>query len=315
MPKVSVGLPVYNGDRYLKQVLECLTSQTFADFEVIISDNASTDETQRICEEHCQRDKRFRYFRNVKNLGLAPNHNRVFELSSGQYFKWASHDDLFAPDYVEKCVDVLDSNLEIVDCFSKVKVIDQNGKHIEDYDPLPATSSDKPQVRFSNLILNPDGRAIQFLGLMRVDYLKKTRLVGPYPSSDEIFIAHMALFGKFYEIPEHLYYYRSHEKQSTKGVLASERSRVLVFDTSTKNRIVLLKWMYVKDCWFAINRSPITSYQRLTCLIHLLRWFCKPENFRSVMKDLLLAIHQRIPLFPGLHREALDAARKSHHYE
>src|SRR6267142_5432239 len=96
-PKVSVGLPVYNGEKYLPNTLKRLLEQDFEDFELIVSDNASTDGTPEICRMFAEQDPRVHYVRNEANIGLAANHNRTFELSRGELFKWAAHDDDFPP--------------------------------------------------------------------------------------------------------------------------------------------------------------------------------------------------------------------------
>src|SRR3954470_1068595 len=93
-PRVSIGLPVYNGQRFLAPAVSSLLAQTFADFELVICDNASTDDTEAICRRFAERDPRVRYHRNEQNVGAAPNFNRALALSTGQYFKWAAHDDL-----------------------------------------------------------------------------------------------------------------------------------------------------------------------------------------------------------------------------
>ncbi|GIK40320.1 MAG: glycosyl transferase [Chloroflexota bacterium] len=314
-PRVSIGLPVYNGEFHLKETLDSILCQTFSDFELIISDNGSTDRTQQICEDYMAKDTRIKYYRSVKNLGIAPNYNRVFELSSGEYFKWADYDDLLAPDFLAKCVEVLDNHPEVAVCFPKAKVIDENGTFLEDYDPLPDTSSLEPHVRFGKLIVTNDNRVVQASGLMRAGLVKKTVMHGSYPCSDEVFLAHMALLGYFYEIPDRLFFVRIHPKQSTRGVLASERARVVFFDTSLKDKMVLVKWLYFKDSLRAINTSPINTYQRICCYFHMMRWLLIPKNLRSMVKDMLLAIHERIPLFPRLYQEVLDTANKTHHYQ
>src|SRR4051794_35048945 len=104
-PQVSIGLPVFNGERYLASALDCLINQDFDDFELIISDNASTDATESICRDYAEKDKRIRYFRNEANIGATQNYNRVFELASGEYFKWASHDDECHPSLIRRCLE------------------------------------------------------------------------------------------------------------------------------------------------------------------------------------------------------------------
>ena len=106
--QLSIGLPIYNGEEFLKEAIESLINQTFEDFEIVISDNASTDQTQQICRYYADLDPRIRYYRCKQNLGAAWNYNRVFELSYGEYFKWAAHDDFCGPAFFERCVDALD---------------------------------------------------------------------------------------------------------------------------------------------------------------------------------------------------------------
>jgi len=138
---------------------------------------------------------------------------------------------------------------------------------------------------------------------------------GSYPCSDEVFLAHLSLLGKFHEIPERLFFYRIHARQSTKGILASERARVYFFDTSLEGKVVLIKWLYFKNCLTAIKRSPISGFQKMMCYFHMLRWLLVAKNFKSLSKDFLLAVHERIPLFPQLYKEVLDVANAAHHYK
>jgi glycosyltransferase involved in cell wall biosynthesis len=107
--KVSLGLPVYNGERFVKHAIESVLNQTFNDFELIISDNASTDSTQEICEGFARQDPRVRYIRQEINIGAKANFNRVFEYSRGEYFKWVAADDVCGPRYLELTVAQLDS--------------------------------------------------------------------------------------------------------------------------------------------------------------------------------------------------------------
>src|SRR5688572_7662493 len=123
-PKVSIGLPVYNGENYLSQALDSLLGQTYSDFELIISDNGSTDRTQEICRAYAIKDRRVRYFRSATNRGAAWNFNNVFALSSGKYFKWAAHDDICAPEFLERCLEVLECDPGIVVCFPKTMQMD-----------------------------------------------------------------------------------------------------------------------------------------------------------------------------------------------
>lgn len=117
-PTVSIGMPVYNGAKYIIEALDSLLTQTYTDFELIISDNASTDETQSICEEYARKDKRIRYIRQNENMGAAKNFQVVLDESVGEYFMWAAHDDRRDKLFLELCMNVLNENEHVGLVFS-----------------------------------------------------------------------------------------------------------------------------------------------------------------------------------------------------
>lgn len=158
-PRVSLGMPVFNGEKYLALTLDSILAQTYTDFEVVISDNGSTDGTQQICESYAAKDTRIKYHRNPKNIGIAPNFNRAFELSS--------YDDLLAPEFIAKCVEGLDQYPDAAVCFPKTRLIDENGGFIKDFEPPQDASSLVPHTRFKSLILEPDHVVSQASGIMR----------------------------------------------------------------------------------------------------------------------------------------------------
>ncbi|NES80204.1 MAG: glycosyltransferase family 2 protein [Moorea sp. SIO2B7] len=118
-PRVSIGLPVYNGEKFLKQAIDSILAQTFKDFELIISDNASTDKTEQICREYAAKDKRISYYRNNENRGAAWNFKYTFDLARAKYFKWAAHDDVCATNFLASCVEVLDNDPSVVLSYPK----------------------------------------------------------------------------------------------------------------------------------------------------------------------------------------------------
>lgn len=113
-PLVSIGMLVYNGERFIRQTLDSLLAQDYKHFELIISDNASTDKTQEICLDYALKDQRIRYFRNKKNLGANLNFSKVFELSSGEFFMWASDHDLHDWTFISSCLGVLTNEQSVV---------------------------------------------------------------------------------------------------------------------------------------------------------------------------------------------------------
>lgn len=151
-PHVSLGLPVFNGENFLEEAIRSLLAQTFNDFELIISDNASTDRTAEICRTYASQDARIRLFRAEANQGAAPNFNHVAVRAEGRYFKWVAHDDLCAPAYLETCVRVLDEQPDVVLCHTLARHIDENGTPRGVYKEDQGFDQDTPAERLSNMI-------------------------------------------------------------------------------------------------------------------------------------------------------------------
>lgn len=292
-PRVSIGLPVFNAEKYLQQALDSILCQTYEDFKLIISDNASTDRTQEMCLDYTAKDQRVSYYRNEKNLGASPNYNRVFHLSNSEFFKWAAYDDRIAPDFLIRCMEVMDQNPGVVLCFPRVKIIDQNGAYQENYIPEPETVGIEVHKRFRNLLLYPH-LSTQFYGLMRSSVLGKTSLLGNFPSSDEVFLMELGFQGEFYEIPDSLFLLRKHPEQSTEGAYQVQRSRTVWFDTSLKGKILLPKWIYFFACLRAIRSSRLNMIKRVYCYRQLVKWVVVPSHIRAMGKDGLIAANQLI---------------------
>ncbi|MCU1295580.1 MAG: glycosyl transferase family 2, partial [Bryobacterales bacterium] len=201
IPLLSVGMPVYNGERFLSKALDSLLGQTFQDFEIIISDNASNDATERICKAYAERDARIHYSRNEENMGAGWNVRRVYSLARGKYFKWAAHDDFCEPTLFEKCIEELERDPSIVVAQSKVRVVDEYGSLVEDYEWPMRTNSPDPVVRFQDLLLN-DHLCFQIFGVIRLETLKQLPPQGSYVNSDGVLLAQRGLLGRYYEVPE-----------------------------------------------------------------------------------------------------------------
>lgn len=209
-PRLSIGLPVFNGENYLECALNSLINQTFTDFELIISDNASTDRTRDICEAHAVKDPRVRYYRNSVNIGATQNWYRVFELSSGEYFASAAHDDFYDPEYMRKCINVLDQDPAVVVCHSKTCMIDDNDNQIGNFEVELDTTSDKPHVRLFNIIAT-DYLCIQLYGVMRSKSLAATKVFSGYYGCDRNTLVELCLMGKIQEVPEYLFFHRLYD--------------------------------------------------------------------------------------------------------
>jgi len=280
-PKVSIGLAVYNGERYLRKAVESILGQTYADFELIISDNASTDGTPEICLEYAARDGRITYQRNATNIGGANNENLTFRMAKGTYFRWAAHDDYLAPTLLEKCVAVLERNPSVVLVYPEVIEVDAEDKVIKTTALRKATSA-RPSERFHDLAFR-DHYCEVIYGLLRSDVLRKTRLEQNYTDSDRVLLCELALHGPFYEIPEPLFYKRYHPGNA----YIDWGSRMSWFNPAWKGRIVFPHWLQLFDFVRTIQRVPLPMSERLRCYRTLGEWVL--TYGRKMAKDLVVA--------------------------
>jgi glycosyltransferase involved in cell wall biosynthesis len=211
-PRLTVGLPVYNGEAWVAEAIESVIAQTFTDWRLIICDNASTDRTGPICRDFAARDSRISYLRNNENIGLTRNTNKVFELSNSELFKWISHDDICLPTFFERCIEALDANPRAALAYPLGRAIDGNSKPIDRYDWTNPRRYDQPSAaeRFRELTgefdrlnrMNVQHPGIYFFGVMRSSLLGKTRLEMSHMWSDVSMLAELALEGPFVEVPE-----------------------------------------------------------------------------------------------------------------
>lgn len=302
MPKVSIGLPVYNGSNYLPAAITSLLAQTYEDFELIICDNASTDDTEAICLEFARKDRRIRYYRNDINLGAAPNFNKCVDLANGEYFKWAAHDDLCLPDYLRQCVAALDENDSAVLCHSGIGVIDASGKTIYEYTLENGRFSDAdPVSRFAHAI---DDRhwCISIFGLIRRTALLKTTRIESYISSDRNLIAQLSLLGPILHVPAILFLSREHLERSIRAI--NFRDRGSWFNTASPVSGELFYCKMLTSNVSTLFRMPIEVTQRLRGLNAILMWAWHSNNIRNMFGELWRFVWNRIPL--PLPRASLD---------
>ena len=299
-PRVSIGLPVYNGERFLKEALDSILAQTFEDFELIISDNASTDGTQEICRAYVAQDRRIRYFRNQTNLGAAKNFNRVFELSSGEYFKWAACDDVCAPDFLLRCVEALDQEASVVLSYPRARHIDENGKILQNYDVKLNTDSLKLQERFYDLI-RVSHWCFQVFGVIRASTLKMTPLIGNYVASDRVLLVRLGLLGRFYEVSEYLFFRRRHPGQLTALPARYSYLHTGWYDSAKARRIVFPKWKIFSEYLTSIRQTPLSPSERAWCYLHMGRWL--HGNGKEMIGDLVRAGKQILRLDESWQRQ------------
>jgi len=300
-PLVSVGLFVYNGERFIEEAVQSILNQTFTDFELIISDNASTDRTGEIVQAYAERDDRIRYYRNEKNIGAGWNARRVYELATGKYFKWAAVDDLLEPDLLRRCVEILESDPDCVVAYARTKEVDENGTFIKNYvTPWKADSND-PVGRFSALVLACD-MCYPIFGVMRMSALHQIPPQGIYVNADGVLLARMSLLGRFYEVPEHLFISRRHSGQSGQTLpvrLTQPRFRLTNqhcilpcpewWNPAKARALTFPEFRQLLEYFLSIYRAPLSAGQKLRCYWVLLRW---RMHLRSMLKDLLIAADQ-----------------------
>lgn len=290
-PRVSIGLPVYNGANYLAETVGSILAQTLSDFELIISDNASTDGTAEICRHFVAHDPRVRYLRNATNLGAAANYNRVFELSTAVYFKWNGHDDPLAPEFLERCVAVLDRDSAIVLCFSRNRAIDEHGNErrvgaltARTFVPRPQLGSSHAHIRFYHSVVADYPQGAIF-GLIRRDVLARTALIGSYRSSDLPLLGELALHGRFYQVPETLQHRRFHRQQGHQ-VYKSRRLREAWFDPNRAHLRTHPYWRLFREHLNSIRRAAPDSRTRGFCYGYMALWVIKYVCIRAPLKTI-----------------------------
>jgi glycosyltransferase involved in cell wall biosynthesis len=273
VPRLTIGLPVYNSERYVAESIESLLGQSFQDFELIISDNASTDETPAICERYAKEDARVRYYRQPRNVGLAPNHNFCVEHARGDLFKWAAGDDLYHRDLLLRCVKVLDERPEVVLVHSLTAMIDGAGDMYQANAYLIDTSATRAPDRFRSLLNDSGGDDDG--GIMRRAILTRVAKKNSYHHADRTTITELALHGPFYHVPEFMYFRRDHPGRAERAH-PSVRARCANMDPRRANPWLhpvprLLGeyfWAYIS----MIQRAPLTQAERRECYLHLAAW-------------------------------------------
>lgn len=285
-PVVTIGLPVYNGEEYLRESLDALLAQTFEDFELVISDNASTDSTPEILAEYAARDDRIRLVRQPVNVGAGPNHNLLVPLARGEFFKWASHDDLYAPTLIERCVAELRARPEMVLANVWDGIIDGSGSVIAQPEYTLDSANPRPHLRLRSLLRADGGN--DFYGVIRTDVLRAVRPHDSYYLADRTFMAGLTLAGPWHQVPEVLYYRRDHPGRATRSGTARRFAATLDPRRANRWRHPLLR-LYLEYVWGfvgAVLRAPLSVTDKLRCLGEIVSWFgsrLRPSRVRDLL--------------------------------
>jgi glycosyltransferase involved in cell wall biosynthesis len=286
--RLSLGLPIFNGESFLRETLDSILGQTFGDFVLLICDNASTDSTPEICRAYAATDPRVHIFTNDSNRGVGWNHRHVFELSETEYFKWCGADDVIAPDYLSACLGRLERRPDAVLCYSAAVVIDDFGKPVHgEYPTSPSTqlALGSPDVvtRFSNLLSPLYSDTNPFYAVIRSSALRRTRPHGSFLAADRCLLAELSLIGPFLRVPETLFYRRRHAQNATKG----NAEEMLLYVPSRSARVSVRDWRVAYEHLAAVRRAAVSPRLKLRLVRAVLRWMVDTRSdLLSEVKEL-----------------------------
>ena len=304
-PTVSIGLPVYNGERYLAETIQSILSQTYSDLELVICDNASTDATREICEQFAAHDHRVRYHRNPENLGAARNYNKTLELACGKYFKWNGHDDPLPPDLLEHCVAALERDATIAIAYGTPCPIDEHGRPTQP-GPLVAArlrprrglASRNPRARYFACVAVPAGHPVGVnFGLIRRDVLRRALPLGSFVSHDLPFLAEMALRGRLEHVPEVMQYRRYHPGQGHR-THRTRAERESWFDPARATLRTSPRLRLLREHIRAIRHATTDPRLRLWCYGGTLIWFATEVGLIRPAKATMRGLYRRLKSGP-----------------
>jgi glycosyltransferase involved in cell wall biosynthesis len=267
-PHVSVGMPVHNRQKFIATAIEAHLNQTNGDFELVITDNASTDHTEEICRSYAARDSRVRYYRNQRNLGATGNYRRSFELARGEYFRWSPSDDSISPTLHERAIEILDGDPAVMVAYGRTKLIDAAGNVTRDIEDKLHWMQKEPSTRFIGVLSNLSLGNLLY-GLARTEQLRKTGLLRNYSGGDYPLIAEMSLYGKIYEIPDAFFYRRMHEEAASALKSADEVMRV--YDPERESVFFPREWVHLGAHVLSVARAPIEIGEKIRIYRHLTR--------------------------------------------
>jgi glycosyltransferase involved in cell wall biosynthesis/radical SAM superfamily enzyme YgiQ (UPF0313 family)/spore maturation protein CgeB len=301
IPLVSIGMAVYNEDKYLSMALESVCSQDYPSIEIIVCDNASTDKTEEICRSFQKRHPHIQYCRKDKNIGDYANGLSIIEKSNGKYFMYAAGHDLWHPTYISRAVHVMETDPDIVLCYARTMRIDADGN------PIGLAKNDwdlrgmPPVQRLAHLVNNISGVDPGY-GLVRLRDVKS--FISQYPDfvwgQDQVMFAYYSLAGTFAHIPEPLFYWRMTDNEN---VEVRKKSAPLDNDPLKGRRMLNMSmtelWRQMGEATLrVINRSELSMPEKLLCKDEVRKCFTRrygvqwnevvPSQLKSEGKNVLM---------------------------
>ena len=278
-PLVSIGLPVYNGSRWIDDSIRSFVNQTYQNIELIICDNCSTDSTPSICETWAANDSRIRFFRNEKNIGLIPNHNLVFRHARGEYFVWGSYDDLHHAESISSMVAELQARPELVLVYTRAESIDEFGTISTEKEMHVPLNSDSVSTRAKSLLADFAPSETIFYGVMRREAMQKTSLLPNCFGADFIFLLQLVTLGKMDKIPRVLFYRRVHAN----NVITSQE-QPWRFRSDWSGKLIFPQWRILTEGMKCALRAKISIGEKIRLLSTVVRF---SWNRKSLLKTEL----------------------------
>lgn len=292
-PQVSIGMPVFNGERYVAETLASLLAQDHSDIELLIADNGSTDATLEICREICAGDGRVRFLSSDRNRGAAWNYNRLVDAAAAPYFKWAAADDVCLPTFVSACVGALEADgPAMVIAFPRSDLIDESGERIAPIDDAHlALPSPVPHERVGQLLRNRFEWHPAF-GVIRMAQMRQTDLIGRFVAADIVFLAEMAMRGRFAQVPETLFLRRYHAERPLIAKLGF-RDQAAWFDTTGGGGAAFPQANVARQLLRAVRRSGLPPAEQARCAVEAGRTYILP-HWRHIGGEVKLAARERL---------------------
>ena len=293
-PEVTIGLPVYNGEKHIGATIASILGQTFEDLVLVVSDNASTDATGEVCKEFAAHDDRVHYVRRATNIGGRANFHATLELAPpSPYFKWAGHDDVLEPRFLERCVAYLDAHPSAVLCQTLLRAIDGDDRPLPDPGPPIAFDDPTPHERLRSFFAQPKTHQTLW-GVMRRAVLEQTGLIGTWYTGDRGLLIELSLYGGFGRVDEVLFVHREHEGRAD---YMDDEGRVDWYIPERNGKAATEYWPFMRALIRILATTPMPPAERALCAAEFAR----------------RAGHKLHEWPPHLTREAVAVARAWHH--
>jgi glycosyltransferase involved in cell wall biosynthesis len=290
LPKLSIGLPVYNGERYLREALDSILSQSFTDFELLVSDNASTDATAEIARSFAAADRRITYHRNATNVGAAANFTAVSQRATAPYFKWACADDRLAPGFLHAALRELDANPEAVACYGAVTLMDGEGRELGPYEQGLDLRSPDVAERFRRASTHT-GLLNVLQGVIRTGVLARVGPQGTYRGSDEVLVAELSLHGRIHEIAAPMLFRRLHERAASAAKSVEQKTIHL----DPRKRYSTYYWRHSIEHLRAIGRAPLTARTKALLMARVVRTMIRiRDHLSQELRESVVHLRSRL---------------------